>query len=110
MAYVFIEIVAFTFVSAVIAGFVIFYQFRNGDGLSCEDPRSLASQFLGLLIACELICFSFIGETRSIQWELRGLAVLSAAVGFVFSLYFEMTPEAPIHTAFEQESTTLKSK
>ena len=80
-----------------------------------DGPRALIAEFFGLWFAFAFLAYSFMVENSTTQWILRGIAALSALIGFIFAAFFAGTPEVRVRldqepTGFEAPITTLELK
>lgn len=84
----------------------------TGDSPDDDGPSALIAEFLGTWIGISFLIWSFTVEGRKLQWELRGLGALAAAIGIGFSVYFgnkTQVPETPDTepTGFKSDATDL---
>jgi hypothetical protein len=81
--------------------------FRTGEDPSDDGPRALIAQSVGLWIGFFLGIWSFTVDGKTLQWTLRGVAVLAGVLGLALSVYFAGTTEVP--EASDKEPTGFKN-
>jgi hypothetical protein len=108
-----VKIVVVAIASAFGAVLGIFrYAFINGKSPSEDGLRALIAEFLGDWIGCFFLIWSFTVAGKTLQWEIRGAAIVAVLIGLGLSAYFTNATEAPDTTdkeptGFKNNSTSL---
>ncbi len=113
MSHYILKFVGILALSAVIAVAAIFRDaFRSGEDPSDDGPRALIADFIGSCVGIALLIWSFTIQGRSLQWTLRGIAVLTVVACSLASSHFANTTEVPETpdrepTGFKNHTTSL---
>jgi hypothetical protein len=77
---------------------------RIGKDPAVDGPRALIAEFFGLWIAFAFLAWSFMTDgPAKMQWALRGMAAVSAVLGFVLAAWFAGTSE--VRVKLDEEPT-----